>query len=165
MPAYLTQAQFALRSIAPPEYIDAIELRAPGWTVQQLLQESARIDARLKKRYAAPFVDGAGAPNAPELVQLWLARIVTLKVYLRRGVDPTDEQFVEVRDDARRAEDELKEAADGAMGLWDLPVRGQETTSAITYGGPRVYSEASPYVWTDVQRDIATGEDQSGRGT
>lgn len=165
MPAYLTKAQFALRSIAPAEYIDAIELRTPGWIDQQLLQESARLDARLKKRYAAPFVDGAGQPAAPELVMLWLTRIVTLKVYLRRGVDATDEQFVEVRDDARAAEAELKEAADGAMGLWDLPVRGQEQTSAITYGGPRVYSEQSPYVWTDVQADIARGEDRSGRGT
>jgi len=166
VPAYLTTAQFIDRTVAPPAYIAAVEARSPGWTQQQLAQESARIDARLRKRYAAPFVAGDGSPNAPELVNVWLTRVVTRSVYLRRGVDPTDELWSEIREDARLAETELKEAADGATGLWDLPLRDAPgTTSGISQGGPRSYSEASPYVYTDVQRAIATGEDQSGRET
>ena len=84
---------------------------------------------------------------------------------LKRGVDPSDQQFSEIREDATKAEKEIEEAANSHDGLFDLPLLDSEKTSGISKGGPRVYSEASPYVFMDVQRDAGRGEDDSRRGT
>ena len=144
----------------PATDIDAIENVHSGWVAQQLSSWSQWIDSRLRKRYAAPF-----ASPYPEAVLSWLARIVTLRCYLRRGVDPTDQQFAEIKADADTAVAEIKEAADSNEGLFDLPLLDAVDVSAIVKAGPRVYSEASPYVFADVQRDAARYEDRSRRGT
>ncbi len=160
MAAYLTVAAFKLLSVMPAEFVDAIEAVTPGWTAAQLELESARIDSRLRKRYEVPF----GSP-APVEVQGWLANIVTLRAYMRRGFDPTDQQAVQYKADADTAIAEMKEAADSNEGLFDLPLRADSTASGIVKGGPRVYSETSPYVGFDVQAGIGRNEDNAGGGT
>jgi hypothetical protein len=160
MAAYLTLVEFKNLSVMPSGFVDEIEAVSPGWTLTQLTLESARIDARLSKRYAVPF----DLP-APICVQGWLAKIVTESAYRKRGYDPTDAQgrmYVADRDTAIA---EIKEAADAIDGLFDLPLRADLTASGISKGGPRAYSEQSPYVFTDAQRRVGVNEDSNGGGT
>lgn len=158
--AYQTLAEFRDLTILPAEYIDAVELVKPGWVALQLEHWTSWIDSRLRKRYAAPFV----AP-VPLAVQSWLTRIVTLRVLLRRGVDPTDAQFEEIKSDHDAAVKEVEEAANSIDGLFDLPLRENTVATGIVKGAPRSYTEASPYVWADVQRDVGGYEDRARRGT
>lgn len=160
MAPYLTIATFKNLTAMPSTDVDALEAIAPGWVDAKLAAKSRWIDARLSKRYAVPFT----APY-PEAVTDWLARIVTLNAYLRRGVDPNDRQFEELKADAEAAELEVKEAAESEKGLFELPLRADTAAGGISKGGPLGYSEASPYAWTDVQRDAATLEDSNRRGT
>lgn len=153
--AYLDLAAFKLRSAAPPELIDALESFQVGWVGQQLTSASAWLDARLNKRYDAPFAD-----PPPEIVQDWVARIVTLRCYLRRGVDPADEQFQEIKRQAALAEAEIKEAAEAVNGLFDLPLRADTNSTGINRGRPRHRSEHSPFVWSVKQRRTGRREDR-----
>ncbi len=158
--AYLDLTSFKALTIMPAADVDGIESVAPGWILGQLTYWSGWLDSRLRKRYAAPF-----ALPYPEAVTGWLARIVTVRAYLKRGVDQTDEQFLSIKEDAAEAMEEIKEAADSVVGLFDLPLREDTTASGISRGGPFAYTEASPYVWTDVQADAGRDEDRSRGGT
>lgn len=158
MPAYLTPAEFAELSTMPASDIEQIEGVVPGWLGRQLASESAFIDSRLRKRYDAPF----DLP-APISVQRWLAKIVTKSAYLKRGVDPTDAQFDEIKNDAIDAMKEIAEAANAVDGLFDLPLR--TGASGIRAPSTYAYSEASPYAAFDAQRDYGRDEDLARRGT
>jgi hypothetical protein len=147
MAAYLDRTAFKARTIMPAPDVDDLESIAPGWVDMQLEQVSRWIDSRLRKRYAAPF----DVATCPEAVKSWLTRLVTLRAYLRRGVDATDAQFDLIKGDAEAAALEIKEAAEAAEGLFDLPLKDSEKTTGITQGGPFVYSEATPYDFIDVQ--------------
>lgn len=160
MTAYLTLEQFTGRSLMPDVDIDALEAVAPGWIEGQLEYYSRWLDARLRKRYAVPF-----AAPAPEAVREWLARIVTVRCYMRRGVDPNDEQFTAIKADRDEAVAEVREAADSESGLFDLPFVDASDASGVSKGGPYSYSEASPYVWTDVQGTTGRAEDARGEGS
>lgn len=157
---YLTVERFVVLTAMPGVQVDRLETMAPGWLASKLTARSRWIDARLAKRYATPFV----AP-VPEVVEDWLARIVTLQAYLRHGVDQLDEQFQEIKADAAAAIDEIKEASEAANGLFDLPLRADAPGSAITKGAPYIYSEKSPTVWTRMQRARGREERLAGRGT
>jgi hypothetical protein len=159
MSAYLTTDEFKLLTTAPGDYVTDVESAQAGWLGAQLSAHSARINAQLRKRYSTPFAD-----PVPEQVTLWLAQIVTESLMLRRGVDAQDEQFQSIVEMAARAREEIKEAANSQDGLWDLPLN-ETSVSLITRGGPLGYSEASPYVWSTVQAERATSEDESGSGT
>jgi hypothetical protein len=159
--SYLTLAEYKLLSLLPAEFVDGVEDVEPGWVLAQLTQVSRlEIDGRLRKRYAVPFE----AP-VPEAVKAWVARIVDVRLMVRRGVDPQDVQFDLVREDATNAKAELKEAANGQDGLYELPLRADTADSGIVKGAPRSYSEASPYVWTSRQARRGRGEDAAGEGT
>jgi phage gp36-like protein len=159
--AYLTAANFKTRSLLPPEYVDAVEAVQAGFTDAQLESCSKLdIDARLTKRYAVPF-----ETPVPEAVLSWLTRIVTHRVCLRRGVDPTDQQAADIKADHDEAKAEIKEAADSNESLFELPLRADTTASGISKGAPRSYSEQSPYVWMDGQACTGREEDRAGRGT
>lgn len=160
MPAYLTRAEFRTLSLMPSTDVDDLEARAPGFLDAQLSIESARIDARLSKRYAVPF-----AAPYPDAVRGWLARLVTRTAYLKRGIDPTDAQWASYDEDAKAALTEIVDAANSETGLHELPLRQDTTASGITKGGPYGYSEASPYVWTTRQGDAARREDAAGEGS
>ncbi len=156
MAAYLDIAGFKLLTLAPSVYVDEIEAPAagePGWMSAQLAYWSAWIDSRLAKRYAAPFQ----APY-PVAVTGWLARIVTLQLYLKRGVDATDNQYEDIRRADEEARAEIKEAADAKDGLFELPLRADTTVTGISKGAPFFASDASPYKWTDDQYEQAKDE-------
>jgi hypothetical protein len=140
----------------PSIEVDAIEASTSGWTLAQCELASAQIDARLSKRYATPF----GAPVST-IVEGWVTRIVTARAYQKRGANPSDEQQRNIFSDATDAWSEVKEAADAAAGLFDLPLRSDTTQSGIARGGPMGYSERSPYRWWTVQAE-AGREDDNG---
>ncbi len=160
--AYLSFEEFKNQTLMPEEFVEDLECTAEGWIEVQLETWSRWIDTRLRKRYTVPFDE---TPNAPESVKEWLARIVTLRCYLKRGVDPNDLQMVEIKSDSDLAKEEILEAANSNEGWFDLPTLESADPSAISKGGPFGYSEQSPYVWTDEQARIGRGEDSSGRGS
>lgn len=144
--AYLDYAGFLARTVAPSEVLSEVETRYPGWIAAQLLTYSAQIDARLAKRYTTPF-----ATPAPEMVCNWLTRLVTPRVYYKRGVDPADKQIDDLIQDAARVLDELKDAADSATGLYDLPLRADTDSSGISKRRVLTRADPDPYSWTDRQ--------------
>ncbi len=153
---YLTTAEWKLRTLMPSPDADALDV---AWVQLQLDDVSDTIDARLRKRYGAPFLT-----PYPKAVLRWLTQIVTRAAYLKRGIDPLDPQMVEYIKDADTAAAELLEAANSETGLFDLPLN-VAGASAITVGGPRGYSETSPYVGFDVQATTGKAEDSAGSGT
>ncbi len=155
MSQYLDPEGFRDASLMPPEYADAIEQMHAGWLDGQLTRWSNWIDSRLAKRYATPF----DADSPPPVVQEWLARIVTYRCYLKRGVDSTDGQIDSVKADSDAALAEVTEAANSQTGLFELPLRADLPGSqGVTRGDPLAYSEVSPYTWAELQRDEACGE-------
>jgi hypothetical protein len=160
MAAYLTLAEFRVRTIMPGAEVDRIEsVLAPGWLDAELEASSRWVDMRLSKRYRVPF----SSPYS-EAVRSWVTRRVTSRAYLVHGIPATDAQLTLIVDDAQKAEDEVKEAADGNLGLIDLSpadLAESRVQRGFTFG----YAEASPYVGPDVQRRRARQEDGSGWGT
>lgn len=105
----------------------------------------------------------AAATPVPEAVLGWLVALVTRDAFLRRGMNPQDPAMQMIVDECTVALADLKEAADSTDGLFDLPA-SEDLDSAVTTGGPQFYSETSPYVFADLQRQQGTAEDSSGRG-
>ena len=160
MSAYLDVAGFKLRTIMPATQVDRIESTiAPGWISTNLEASSRWIDMYLAKRYRVPFTE-----PYPEQLKSWVARMVTARAYLVHGIPASDAQISLVAADSEKAETEIKEAANGQIGLIDLGVEDR-LASNVARGGTRAYSEASPYVGYDVQRDRARREDQRRRGS
>lgn len=161
MSVYLTDTEFRLLTLLPVNVIDEVEARTPGWLTQQLTTVSSRMDARLAKRYAAPFV----APY-PTIAQEWLAHIVSWRCYLKRGVNSLDSEAAEYKAQHDQALKEIEEAANSDTGLFELPrVQSSPDVAGVSRGGPVSYSEQSPYVWTDSQADIGRQEDEQGGGS
>lgn len=104
------------------------------------------------------------ATPVPEQILWWMTQIVTPEAYRARGVNPQDPQIAQVEEDRTTALAQLLEAANGDTGLLDLPAN-EDGPSAISTGGPGGYTEESPYVWIDIQRDDARGEDRARTGT
>jgi hypothetical protein len=139
----------------PAEMIQRLEQRSPGWLQTKLNSRSSWIDAKLGKRYAVPFA----APR-PEIVLDWLAALVTPEAYAKIGFNPSSEEDkASIIDPADQARDEIDEAADAQNGKYELPLRADTTANGISRGGPRVYSEQSPYVGFDRQAATGRGED------
>jgi len=153
-------ASFRRYSTMTDESIIDLEARYPGWLDMRLEAESRWLDARLRKRYYAPFAD-----PVPATVRHWLAAIVSPAAYRKLGVDPMDQQMSEVIAERDTAKEEVAEAANAVDGLFDLPLRDDEDATAVTKGAPRHYSEASPFVGADVRRSIGREQDRNGRGT
>lgn len=138
----------------PAEDIARLETQYPGFLDAQIALVQGWLESRLRKRYAIPFV----AP-IPEVYLGWLVALVTLAAYQRRGWNPSsaENQLITAAADTARAE--VKEAADGTAGLFELPLRQDAPTGAVTDGGPLGYAEASPYTWTDRQIEaVRNGE-------
>lgn len=157
MAGYNTIAEFKLRTVMPPGYVDEIETSQAGWLDQQSDSLARWIDSRLRKRYAVPFA------SPPETVKAWEATLLTERAYLRLGADPTDKQTARIFEAADTARAEIHEAAEAVNGLFDLPLLPTDDT-AISQGTPLVYSESSPYVWADAQRVAGKAEDSSSYG-
>lgn len=155
MSQYLTLDTFRDLTLLPPSYVDTIETMHPGWLGRQLSRWSGWIDARLAKRYATPF----DAASPPFIVEEWLSRIVTPRCLLKRGVDPTDAQVDDIKQDGEKAMAEIKEAAESAEGLFELPLRQDLPGSqGVSKGAPMGYAEQSPYTWAELQKDASADE-------
>jgi hypothetical protein len=159
MASFLDTEQFKVLTLLPKSWVEAVETVTPGFTQARIDYHSDWIEARLRKRY------GRWSPPYPGIVIGWTTRLVTLDVDIKRGVQPTDEQFKLIEKQAIDAAAEVKEAADSDVGLFDLPVTDEAAGSGVTQGSPRVYSETSPYVWLDGQALTGRQQDQGGRGS
>lgn len=174
MARYMLTSRFAELSIMPSPDVDAIEALESGWTQRQIDRVGAALDARLAKRYAVPF-GGEPSPgqsplrsDVPEVIEDWITSIVTARAYAKRGVNPSsgDLWFTEmVIGPAKQAAAEILEAANSETGLFDLPLLASVAPAGnATRGGPLAYTERSPYVWTDVERDAGRDDDERGEG-
>jgi hypothetical protein len=174
MARYMSTARFKDLSIMPSPDIDLIESLEAGWVQAQIDRVGAALDARLAKRYAVPF---GGAPvidpplreDVPQVIEDWITTIVTARAYAKRGVNPSSGElwFTEmVIEPMKAAGAAILEAANSDTGLFDLPLKESAAPAGgATRGGPKGYSEASPYVWTDAQVDAARQEDEWGSGS
>ena len=144
----------------PSSGVDELEAIEAGWIDAQLLAKSAWLNTRLAKRYATPF----NAASPPECVLDWLARIVTARCYLKRGVDPTDAQVADVLRDAQLAESEVKEAADSSESHFELPLREDTGGVGTSRGAPMWYAETSVYCANSEARDVTVSERTEGPG-
>ena len=132
-----------------PESVDAFEASSPG-VIDKLAESVSKIfDAKLRKRYAAPFKE-----PYPEALRYHVAQFVCFQIWIRRGFNPGSEQdalLTRMRDEAYEW---LQEAADSKDGLIELPLRETDPPEgkAIVRSGPIGRSDASPYEWTDRQR-------------
>jgi len=158
--SYLDRNEYMEYSVLPMTSIDDVEAIQEGWIDRKLAAISMSVDARLRKRYTVPF-----AAPYPEAVKDWVARLMDPLTLKKRGVDATDEQFLSIDSDAKAAREEIKEAADAEVGLFDLPALDTADASAISKGCPLGYSEASPYVGGDVQEYYGRSEDIDGWGS
>lgn len=158
-------AEFARRTLLPAHVLTEIEQRTPGWLATQVAAASAMINARLSKRYRVPF---AGPPY-PELIINWIVDIVSFNAWLKRGVSATDEMVAAFKEKHDAAVAQVQEAADSEIGLFELPgVVGTGPGTQVTgvsLGDPQSYSETSPYVASDRQRETGRREDFNRRGS
>jgi len=143
----------------PPEFVDELEARSPGFIDVNLTEHSAYIDMLLGKRYVVPFQ----APY-PIAVTRWLTAMTTLDAWLRRGIAATDQEAEVFRGQYDVALSELKQAANATDGLFELQLRQDTNASGISKQYPRSYTENSPFVWKVVQVDRGRRQDMFGKG-
>lgn len=158
--AYDTVDGFKDRTTLPSTFVDELVNARETWMAAQLEDGSAWIDAQLAKRYAVPFAD-----PAPRIVCRWLAAIVTMRCWIKRGFDPEQKDVEFAIKDYDQAVEEIKQAADSEVGLFELPLRSDTNTIGVSKGGPFVYSEQSPYVWMTRQACVGREEDRNGQGS
>lgn len=162
---YLTIDGFKDLTTLPDGFVDDVEAVYPKWLTAQLSYWSRWIDSRLRKRYQTPFAAHDDDPATPITVQGWLSRIVSARVMIKRGFDPSDKSMDLVSQDYEDALAEIVEAADEEKGLFDLPEIESSDASLIRNEAPRVYSERSPYVSNDIEAEAARDEDENGFGS
>lgn len=153
MAAYVDVDFVKLVGSMPAADIDALEALYPG-TFAGIAESVSRLfDARLFKRYAAPF-----ALPYPEALRWNVAHVVVAALWQKRGYNPGSAQDQIVQDNKAEALAWLKEAADSKDGLVELPLRANTTAEGVSKAAPLAYSEASPYTWTDRQREAVDYE-------
>jgi hypothetical protein len=99
----------------------------------------------------------AAAPPVPEAILRWVTILVSADVFRRHGVNPNDPMMIGLTEEVKVVRAEIEEAANSQTGLFDLP-SSEDEQSAVSTGGPRSYSEASPYTWTYRQEEAASRE-------
>ncbi|MBX3218914.1 MAG: DUF1320 family protein [Labilithrix sp.] len=155
MPAYVDIDYVKLVGSMPASDVDALEALYPG-TVNGVAEAVSRMfDARLAKRYAAPF-----SSPYPEALRWNVAQVVAAVLWQKRGYNPGSAQDAIIQENKADALAWLKEAADSEKGLVELPLREDKRVEGVSRGGPLGYSETSPYVWTDHQRDGGRADDR-----
>jgi phage gp36-like protein len=155
--AYMTLVEFRAATLMPGSFVDELEAAEPGFIDKRLYLQSAKMDARLAKRYDAPFKQ-----PYPVAIHEWLVSLVTYDAWLKRGIAATDQQAEEYKADRDSARNDLQNAADSELGLFDLPLRSDTDATGISRGFPQSYSEQSPYKWMTVQAQIGREEDSEG---
>lgn len=152
----LDLAGFTALTIMPSSDVAVLESLEPGFLVARIAYWQDRIYAMLAKRYDVPFAD-----PVPPTVKGWLSDIVTVDAYNKRGRNASDPAIEDLKAERTRALAEVKEASDSKDGLYDLPLRADLQTSAVTRGGPLGYAEQSPYTAMTLQGIDGRAEDES----
>lgn len=106
----------------------------------------------------------AASTPVPEIALGWLVAILDVNVWRARGTNPQDPAIVMFTDASTEALAEMTEAANSNVGLFDLPTNDALGDSAIEHGGPRYYTETSPFVSADIQERHGVREDCRGFG-
>jgi hypothetical protein len=149
---FLEIDEFKQATVMPPSDVAFVEQERPGYIATRLAWWSAMIMARLRKRYPKGFTS-----PYPLALKVWLCAIVTVEAYEARGWNASDAQTKEILDAETDAHAEIKEAANGVAGLFDLPVSQADDTTAITAPKPLSYTEQDPFTWMQRQRDAYRG--------
>ncbi|WP_437606260.1 phage protein Gp36 family protein [Sorangium sp. So ce834] len=154
MSLYATLLNVKDFGVMPSEDIDELERRDPGITERISTMVSALFDAKLIKRYAAPFEE-----PYPDVLVYQVSQAVTYHLYLKRGFNPSSAQDAEIKAKNDAAWAWLDEAANAKEGLVELPRRQESPPGggAVNVGGPLSYSEENPYTWMRRQRERARG--------
>ena len=100
----------------------------------------------------------------PTAILGWIVDLLNLDILRARGFNPNDPQPQLLIEDAKRALEEVAQAANSKDGLFNLPVV-DEGADATCVGGPLWYTEQSPYVGADQQERAGIPEDFCGQGT
>jgi hypothetical protein len=141
---YAPLATFKSLTIMPSGDVDQLQTKNPGWIDAQGSNISGFINARLRKLYTIPF-----SSPYPDIVVRWTVLLLTEQCYLKRGVDPSDQTMQRITELAKSALDEIKEAADGFGGRFDLPLISDNDESARSKIQTLSSSCADPYSWID----------------
>jgi hypothetical protein len=136
------------QSIMPTADIDDLNTKESGWIVGKAASLQGFIDARLRKRCPVPF----DSP-VPDAVLNWLGALLDPEMYLKAGVNPSDQQQIRIDERRARAEAALAEAADGNIGKYDLPARQDTTDTAMTEPATLGYAEQSAFTGKHKQSD------------
>jgi hypothetical protein len=144
---------FRTRTIMPEQDVDQLWSERPGYLEAAVAGALSDITARLRKRYRTPFTAVGGGNPRPEIVVVWQTKIVTPEAYRARGYNPQDPTMEWSEKDRDRAYEQIKEAADSELGLYDIPLLDTVDTSGVVKGGPLGSSQASPYDWIDEQAE------------
>lgn len=147
--SYLDVPGIRARTLMPNVEFDLLD---PAFVTSRLAIGTSEINGLLRKRYQTPF-----DVNTPEVVLGWLTDIVTPELYRRRGWDPEEDDSKDIIASGERARAQMQLAADSQAGLWELPLRNDETSSGVSKGTPLWSSDASPYSWIDAQAEIIRG--------
>jgi hypothetical protein len=100
----------------------------------------------------------AAATPIPEEILDWLTVLTTGDAFDKRGTSPQDPVVARLAARELEVRAEVKEAADGQSGLFDLPTSADQD-SAIDSGSPFGCSTASPYASADRFSYRARSED------
>jgi hypothetical protein len=158
--AYVSVDRFKLLSVMPDTDVDELLVAFPGFLEAKLDTNSAWIDARLRKRYKAPF-----AEPITGVIEDWLVRMVTPVAYAKRGWDAAGVDTQAIIEDGDAARAEVLEAANGENGLFELTLNDAQDASGVSKQATRGYSEQSPYVGFSRQARTGRDEDESGEGS
>lgn len=146
MPAYLTLVQYRAITTLDGSIVDLCV--AKGKDVQRWLDlSSAHIRSRLVKRYLIDWTEVANQPVPDKIIE-WLILLVDIPVCKCTGAVPEGRVDDWVREDEKRVNDELKEAADADNGLFELPLR-ETGPSAVYIGVPHVVASQMPWDYYD----------------
>ncbi len=143
--AYVDAADFRLLTPIPSADLDTLEAAESGAIVRALTAGQGYVDARLRKRYVVPL-----ATPVPEPVKAIVSAVATRLLYAKIGVQASSEVAKFIADDFESSMKFLRELADGADGLAELPLRADlPTDEGVSKGGPLASTGASAYAWLD----------------
>lgn len=109
----------------------------------------SKLRDQLRNRYA---VDDPKFGNVT--VRAWIAAQVAQAVCVKRGIDPTDVVYSEIKSAADAARSEIDSAADSDVGKYELPTLDQRPVSVVF----RARSDADPGAWKRRQAKRAAAE-------